>query len=426
MWDHLKSKNIKLPKITSEEIDEQVALVLRDMEKVGIKLDVPFLEKISKDVEKRLIELEKKVCDLAGSQFNLNSPSQMADVLYSKLKLSTEDLKRTKSGFSTAAGELRKLEEKHKIIKPILEYRELSKLLSTYLLPLPKMVDSEQRLHTTYGQDTTTGRLTSSDPNLQNIPIRGERGSEIRKAFIADPGKILISADYSQIELRIVACLSEDQAMVDAFSSGQDIHSRTAAEIFNVRQDKVTPDQRRVAKVVNFGVLYGMSPYGLSQALGIDQGDAAKFIDKYFAAHSGIEVYCNRMIQFAKTEGYVETLFGFKRKLTNINSHFRNLAESEKRMAINTPVQGSAAEVLKLAMINLHRELEKIRKKDQIFPRLLLTIHDELILEADKKDSPVLAKLLKETMESAIGLCVPLEVEVKMGQSWGEMTKISN
>ncbi len=424
MWSHLKDNGIKLPKITSKEINKQIEPVLREMEKVGIEINTKLLNNLAKDVEKRLKKIEKQIFDLAGEEFNINSPIQMAEIIYKKLKLSTEEIKKTKNGFSTAANELKKLEKKHKIIKPILEYRELSKLLNTYLRPLPLLVDENSRLHTNYGQDTTTGRLTSNEPNLQNIPIKGEFGQEIRKAFVASPGMKLISADYSQIELRVVACLADDKAMKEAFINNEDVHSKTAAEIFDTSIKKVTSDQRRVAKTVNFGVLYGMSPYGLSEALGIEQSKAAEFINRYFTVHSGIKDYCNHMIRQAHDEGYVETLFGFSRTLPNINSHYRNIADAEERMAINTPVQGTAAEILKLAMIELKKKLD-ILNKDGFKAQLLLTIHDELIVEAlDSAVFPV-AKIVKDSMENVINLCVPIMAEVKAGENWGEMKPLS-
>ena len=425
----MKDKGIKLPKIDWKKINKQVEPVLREMENNGIKLDVDSVNKLAKKIEGELVVLEKKIWELAGGDFNINSPVQMAEVLFSKLKLPTVGLKKTKSGFSTAASELKKLEDGHKIIAPILEYRELSKLLSTYLKPLPLLVDKNQRLHTHYGMDTSTGRINSNEPNLQNIPIRGERGSEIRKAFVAEEGNMLISADYSQIELRIVACLAEDEAMQAAFKSGEDIHTRTAAEIFNISADKVTKNQRRIAKTVNFGILYGQSPYGLAQTLGIDQHDAAEYIRKYFEVYKGISDYCTKMIDKAHGDGFVETLFGYTRTLPNINSPYHNVADAEERMAINTPVQGTAAEILKLAMIELSKKLITNRSRlggaqtgnYHRSSKLLLTIHDELIVEVPEKEAGKVAAIIKNVMENVVTLCVPLEAEVEIGKSWGEM-----
>lgn len=436
MWSHLKDKSIIIPKISWEEIDKKVEPVLRKMEQTGILVDVSIFEKLAKQSEEKLKILEKQIFKLAKGEFNISSPSQMAEVLFTKLKISTEGLKKTKTGISTAANELQKIEGKSKIIKLILEYREINKLLTTYLRPLPKLADKNGRLHTSYGQDTSTGRITSNNPNLQNIPIKGEMGGEVRRAFIASPGMELISADYSQIELRVVACLAEDEAMIEAFRKGEDIHTRTASEIFNVPIDKVTYDQRRVAKTVNFGIVYGQSPYGLAQTLKIDQKTAAEYINKYFQKHTGIKRYVDDVIAKAKKQGYVETLFGFRRALPNINSHDWPLASSEERMAINMPVQGTAAEILKLAMIDLDQKIDQmtndkcqisnknLNTKYQIqntaSVRMLLTVHDELVVEVPKKDVAKVAQLIKESMENVIKLCVPVVVEVEAGPNWGE------
>jgi len=414
MWSYLKKKGFKLPKITAKQISKQVEPVLRAMESTGIKVDLKVFGGLTKKLEKRVGVLKSEILELAGFDFNISSPLQMQEVLFEKLKLPTTDLKRTKSGISTAAAELKKIESKHKIIPLVLEYRELSKLLSTYLKPLPAMVDKKSRLHTTYGQDTTTSRLTSSDPNLQNIPIKGKYGPEIRKAFVADKGNKLVVADYSQIELRVVACLADDYVMQEAFSKGEDIHAKTASELFNIDIKKVNKAQRSLAKTVNFGVLYGMSPYGLSQALSISQRDAAEYIMKYFSVHGGIKDYCTRMIEAAKSEGEVETLFGYKRELLSIHSKNNNAREADERIAINTPVQGTAAEIIKLAMIALNKKLTKKQG------RMLLTVHDELVVETPTKEAKKVAKIVKDTMENVVKLCVPIEVEVGIGKNWEE------
>lgn len=413
MWSHIKEKGIKTPAITSKEIKKQLDPVLRSMEKEGIAVDVKKFRKLSEKLQQRVKILEGDIYRLAKGEFNIASPIQLSKILFEKLKLPTNKLKRTKQSFSTAASELRKIESDHKIIKPILEFRELTKLLSTYLKPLPVLVDKQGRLHTHYTQDTSTGRLTSEDPNLQNIPIKGKYGEEIRSAFVADKGKKLIVADYSQIELRVVACLSEDKAMLEAFNTNQDIHARTASELFNVNIKKITKDQRRLAKTVNFGVLYGMSPYGLSQALSIDLEEASKYIMRYFSVHSGVKDYCNEMIYRAKTEGDVETLFGFKRELVNINSPIRVASEADERIAINTPVQGTAAEIMKLAMIELDKKLPKSSK-------LILTVHDELVVEVPISQAKKIATLVKKTMEGVVTLCVPIKVDVGVGKNWAD------
>jgi len=405
---------IKIPPISSEKINEDIKPVLRKMEQVGIRIDCNVLHRLDQKLSKRLEELKQAIFKLAGHEFNVDSPSQMADVLFDELKLPVEGLKKTKTGISTAASELKKIENEPEIIKLILEHRELSKLISTYLRPLPLLVDEQDRLHTTYGMETTTGRLTSSEPNLQNIPIRGIYGLEIRSAFIASKGMKLVAADYSQIELRVVACLAQDRAMIESFKKGEDIHTRTASEIFDVPIKKVTKEMRRKAKAVNFGIVYGQTPYGLSQALGIDVQKAAEYIMHYFNVHKGIKDYINEMIVKAHTDGYVETLFGTKRYLPEINSKIRFIAEGEERMAINTPVQGTAAEILKLAMIELDKRLAKTGA------RMLLTVHDEIVVEAAEKEAEKVGRIVKEVMESVVTLCVPVEAEAGAGKNWAE------
>ncbi len=436
MWRHLKDKSIIVPKILSAEINEKVEPVLRGMEEAGIKLDIEKLKNLENKLSSDLQRLTNDIHQSAGVSFNIDSPAQIAGILFEKLKLPAEGLKRTKTGPSTAASELNKIKDEHQIISLILEYREIAKLLSTYLLPLPKMVDGNFRLHTHYAQDVATGRISSNDPNLQNIPIKGRYGEQIRAAFVAEDGYKLISADYSQIELRIVACLAEDKEMIESFNSGRDIHTETAAEIFNKRAEEVTSDERRFAKTINFGVLYGMSPYGLSQALNIGQDSATEYIRRYNHVYSGINAYCKKMIIEAKERGYVETLFGFRRLLPNINSEIRYIAEGEQRMAINTPVQGTAAEILKLSMIRLADQLQVFNQKSKIKnqkklatsnsclepakAKLLLTVHDELVLEAPAENAEKVAELARETMENVVKLCVPIEVKFDIGNNWQE------
>lgn len=409
-----KKKNCCLiPKIKSSAIKKQLEPILRQMEKDGVLIDVKKIQSLKQEVSRKIEEIRKEALKGLKTDINLDSPSQLADLLFNKLKLPTEDLKRTQSGFSTAASELFKIKSAHPAIAKILKYRELTKLDSTYLTPLPKLVDERSRLHTHYSQDARTGRLTSSEPNLQNIPIKGMYGEKIRQTIIAPPGSKLVAADYSQIELRVVACLAQDREMIKAFKSGVDIHSKTASLIFHKPLDKVTHDDRRTAKTINFGILYGMSPFGLSQALSIHQEEAARYIAEYFHIHSGIRNYMETVIQKARKTGYVVTLFGFPRRLLNINSDNRIAREAEERIAVNTPVQGTAAEILKLAMIELSK---KLRPK----AKLILTVHDELVIEAPENEARKIADLMKEVMESVVKLCVPIEVEVGIGQNWDE------
>jgi len=414
----------KIPHKKWSDIDREVGPVLRAMEKNGIKLDIKILRSLEKKLTAKSLKLETRICKLAGREFNISSPGQLSEILFSKLKLPTGDLRRIKSGISTSASELAKLEDKHKIIPAILEYRELKKLLSTYLEPLPTLVDDDSRLHTHFGQDTRTTRLTSSEPNLQNIPIKGEWGPEIRQAFIAERGYKLISADYSQIELRVVACLAGDKVMLKAFRDGIDIHAKTASELFRLPLSKVGHDHRRLAKTVNFGIVYGISPFGLSQTLGIARESAAEYIFRYFDIHKGIKKYCEEQINFAQKHGYVETLFGFRRKLPEINSDNRGAAEGAQRMAINTPVQGTAAEILKLAMIELHKKLSATSLKlSAKSAKMILTVHDELVIEAPAEKARELAKLVKKVMEGEVKLCVPVEVGVGIGDNWDAAKK---
>ena len=414
MWQAIK-KTAKSPRITDAEIRAQVEPVLREIEKNGILIDLSKIELLSKDVGKQIKKLEKEILSDLRTKINLDSPSQLSDILFKKLKLPTADLKKTQSGFSTAAGELYKIKNSHPAIPKILKYREFSKLKSTYLLPLPKLIAPDGRLHTHYTQDARTGRITSKDPNLQNIPIKGSYGEAIRKTFIAPRDKILIAADYSQIELRIIAAVAGDRHMTEAFVNNRDVHAETAALVFHKEVNQVTASERRFAKTINFGVLYGMTPFGLSQALNISQEEANRYIFEYFHAHQGIKEYIEETIFQARKRGFVETLFGFKRVLENITADNRVAREADERMAVNTPIQGTAAEILKLAMINLSKELKKFRES-----KLILTIHDELVVECRKSDFLEVTKLITQIMEEVVNLPIPIKVEVKSGNNLAE------
>jgi DNA polymerase-1 len=425
-----------VPKITSEQIFKQVEPVLREMEETGVMVNVPRIKQLKTQVSRKIAKLKKDILADLQTEINLDSPSQLSDLLFNQLKLPTEDIRRTQSGFSTAAGELYKIKHAHPAIPKILKYREFTKLVSTYLDPLPKLVDENNRLHTHYSQDARTGRMTSAEPNMQNIPIRGTYGEDIRKTIIAPPGYKLIAADYSQIELRIIACFSGDRQMMDAFVKGVDVHTRTASLLFHKTEDKISKEERRFAKTINFGVLYGMSPFGLSQALNIPQELAAKFIFEYFHNHQGVKEYIEEITYRARKTGAVETIFGFKRQLPNIKSETRALREADERMAVNTPIQGSAAEILKLSMIELHRKLNEqdpnnksqTNSKSQISnskqdgkkARLILTVHDELVVECPEKEAQEIAKLMVEVMENVVKLCVPIKVGVGIGNNWDE------
>jgi len=406
-----------------EEIEMPLVPVLFEMETEGIRLDVKALQTFAKTIRKRIEACEKKIIELAGTTFNVASPSQLADILFSKLDISTKGIKKTQTGYSTAASELEKLEDAHPIIPLISEYRELAKLESTYVLALPVLVQKDGRIHTTFNQAvTTTGRLSSSEPNLQNIPIRSDLGNEIRKAFIADKGKRLIAADYAQIELRLVAEIAKDEAFLQAFREGADIHTRTASQVWNIPESKVTPDQRQSAKAINFGILYGMGSRALARSTGMSFDEAQEFIDRYFSLHPALQTYMDATKLQAHEKGYVETPFGRRRYLPEIESGVPQLVAAAERMAINMPVQGAEADIVKMAMIAIHKWLET----SKLPARLLLQVHDELVLEVDEDAINAVARGVKELMEDVVKLDVPLAAEVEVGKNWGEMQEWKN
>jgi len=406
-----------------EKIELPLIPVLATMERNGVKIDSEFLNDMSKDVGKKLAALEIKIHKLAGVPFNIASPLQLKEVLFSKLNISTLGLGRTKTGISTAAGELEKLVGAHKIIPMILEYRELSKLQSTYLEALPQLVNAaDKRLHTSYNQTVTaTGRLSSSDPNLQNIPIRTPLGAQIRKAFIAERGNRLLSADYNQIELRIIASLAEDPTMIKIFKNGEDVHAATASEIHDVPLDKVTKALRRTAKEVNFGIIYGMGAMGLSQRQGISREKAKAFIDKYFQLHPKIAEYLEVTKRLALELGYVETIFGRRRYLPEIASSAPQIRSAAERAAINHPIQGTAADMIKLAMIALQEKLAAVSPK----AKMIMQVHDELVFEVPENDVPKTAAFIKETMENVFKLRVPIVVHIGVGKNWGTLKSVT-
>jgi DNA polymerase I len=401
-----------------EEIEMPLVPILFKMEVEGIELDTDGLGVFSKSLEKRINELTKKITKLAGVEFNLNSPSQLADVLFQTLGLPTKGIKKTKTGYSTAASELEKLWEMHEIVPLLSEYRELTKLQSTYVEALPKLVAKDGRIHTSFNQTVAaTGRLSSSDPNLQNIPIKTELGREIRKAFVAPRGKVLVAADYSQIELRLAAVIAKDKPFIQAFKDGADIHTRTAAQVWEVAEDNVTKEQRRAAKAINFGILYGMGPRSLSKSTGLSMSEAKDFIAKYFEIHTAIRTYLDETKRRAHEDGYVETLFGRRRYLPEIQSGVPMLVAAAERMAINMPLQGTASDIMKMAMLRVDGWLTQSR-----WPaKMLLQVHDELVLEVDKEAVEPVIKGVREMMEDVADFDVPLVVDVESGKNWGEM-----
>jgi DNA polymerase-1 len=397
------------------EIEWPIIPVLGQMELAGIKLDVPFLTQFGAKLRERLNILKAAIFDSAGEEFNLGSPAQLAQVLYGRLGLSTAGLKRGKTGFSTAAAELEKLRSAHPIVEMIMQYRELDKLMSTYVDALPNMVRHDGRIHTSFNQTIAqTGRLSSTNPNLQNIPVRTELGREIRQAFIAPKGRVLVSADYSQIELRVAAALSGDEAMIQTFKDGIDLHAQTAAELFEVELADVTKEQRYNSKTINFGVLYGMSAHGLAIATGMDREQAQHFIDRYFEVRPKLKSYIERTKKFAYDNQYTETVFGRRRPCPEIRSSNFQFRQAAERMAVNVPIQGTAADIYKLSMIRL---AEKLLPQDQ----LLLQIHDELIVETDEARGEEMAQLMREVMSSAFEIGVPLAVDTAVGTNWGQL-----
>jgi DNA polymerase-1 len=399
-----------------EEIELPLVPVLLKMEETGILLDVDYLREMADELGREIGELEEEIYKAAGERFNLNSPQQLGVVLFEKLGLPV--LKRTQKtrSYSTGAETLEELAARgYPVAELLLRWRELTKLKSTYVDALPSLVGPDGRLHTRFQQAVAaTGRLSSVNPNLQNIPIRTELGQRIRRAFIAPPGRVLLVADYSQIELRILAHIADEQALIDAFAAGEDIHRSTAATVFNVAPPLVTPDQRRAAKVINFGILYGMSAFGLSQNLGISQKEAEVFIRAYLDRYPGVKRYVEETLQSAEREGKVETLYGRVRWLPDIQSKNRGLRENARRMAINARIQGTAADLLKKAMVAVDRRLSGEHPES----KLLLTVHDELVFEVPEADAEAVARLAREEMEGVAQLKVPLAVEIGWGKSW--------
>jgi DNA polymerase-1 len=399
------------------EVEMPLVPVLVTMERNGVALDSELLRQMAHRLGKQLLELEAEIYNSIGHRFNINSPQQLGSVLFEELRL--PPARKTKSGYATGAAVLEELRGVHPVIELILSYRQLSKLKSTYIDALPALVNPKTgRLHTSFNQTrTATGRLSSSEPNLQNIPVRGEMAKEIREAFISPPGTSLLAGDYSQIDLRALAHLSQDPGLVTAFRQDADIHTATAAQLFSVKPSQVTPAMRRLAKTVNFGVIYGMSDYGLEQATELSRKEAAQFIAAYFEKYPGLKAYLETTKAEARRSGYVQTILGRRRHIPEINASNRQIREAAERMAINMPVQGTSADIIKIAMINLHREME--RRK--LGSKMLLQVHDELIFEVPREEMELMAKLVPEIMSTALALSVPLKVDIKTGSNWGEM-----
>jgi len=401
------------------KIELPLIIVLGQMENNGIKVNPQPLQKLGREVAVKLNKLEKEIYQQAKMKFNINSTKQLKEVLFEKLAIPTENIKKTKTGFSTAEEELVKMRDLHPIISLLQDYRELNKLQTTYLNALPTMInDKTGRIHSSFNQTiTATGRLSSTDPNLQNIPTRTEEGRKIREAFVAMSGYQLLGLDYSQIELRLAAHMSNDQKMIAAFKKNEDIHRATAAEINGVKLTEVTKNMRREAKAINFGLLYGQGPHGLSQAAGLPYWQATEFIKKYFAAYPNIKKMVDRFIKEAQKTGFSTTLFGRKRLLPEINSNIPLVRKAAERMAINTPLQGTAADLIKIAMVKI-ADLIKDREEDI---RMVLQIHDELIFEIKKDKIKTYSSQIKKIMEETLKLKVPIVVDESVGNNWGEL-----
>ena len=408
-----------------EEIEMPLIPVLAGMEMAGISLDVDFLARMSQELDTRMREIETQVHQAVGMPFNLNSTQQLSVALFETLKLPPPaGTRRTASGhYSTSAEVLEYLRGKHPVVDWLLEYRELSKLRSTYVDSLPTQINPHTgRVHTSYSQTAAvTGRLSSSDPNLQNIPIRSDLGRVVRQAFVAMPGHVLLSVDYSQVELRIVAHMADDQAMLAAFRAGQDIHTTTAAAVYGVPLDAVTKDQRRRAKAINFGLIYGMSAFGLTRTTDLTLADAEDFVAAYFRQFPGVKRYLDGIRRLAAEQGYVETLLGRRRYFPGLKTQRDvNVRNREEREAINAPVQGTAADIMKIAMLHVPSALDQAGLK----ARMLLQVHDELVLECPVNELAQAAQTVQQVMENAFQLKVPLETEARSGKNWGEMSPL--
>ena len=408
-------KTPKLYKVLTD-FDLPLIPVLYKMEKSGMLIDRAYFQNLKKEYNLEVNRLEKEVYDLADKEFNLNSPIQLSEILFTDLRLPTKGIKKTSRGYSTGAKELEKLKDLHPIIPKIVEYREAAKLLSTYIAPIPDLADQNDRIHTTFTQNVTaTGRLSSVSPNLQNIPVRTGEGKRIRAGFIAPEGKVLVSADYSQFELRLAAILSNDENLIKDFNSGIDIHTKTASEAFKVPFDQVSKEQRRAAKVVNFGILYGMSVKGLSEAANMTIAEAKNFIDNYFNLRAPIKQKLNEILEQAREEGYVETFYGRRRPTPDVKSTNFIIRQAAERAAANMPIQGTEADLMKRAMISVDKALPDGAK-------LIMQVHDSLIVECDKNISKDVANILQTKMESvAPELKIKLAVDVTIGHNWGEL-----
>ena len=397
------------------EVELPLVPVLREMEAAGVRIDVPKLKQAETALTEELNALEQRIYALAGEPFNINSPRQVGELLFDKLQLDSKAKKSKTGQYSTSEEVLVALKEKHEIVGLILDYRELKKLISTYISTLPSYIAEDGKIHTTYNQTVTaTGRLSSSNPNLQNLPIRSERGRFIREAVIPDEGCLFLSADYSQIELRLMAHFSQDEHMLAAFRSGQDIHAATAAKIYGLPIDQVTKDQRRKAKTANFGIIYGISAFGLAQQLDCGRSEAKQLIDDYFAAFPRVISYIESQKELARQKGYAETLFGRKRYLPDIHSQNATVRSFAERNAVNAPIQGTAADIIKMAMVSIHRRL----KEENLQAQMIMQVHDELNFNVPVTEVDRVREIVVSEMQNAVHLSIPLIAECGVGENW--------
>ncbi len=424
-----KSDGTEKPKISetqpsaTTDLDLAVTPVLEKMSNAGVLIDLQFLNKLGEEIKKRLLETEGGIYETVGHEFNLNSPKQLADVLFDELGLPV--IRKTKTGRSTDEATLQELKQANPAIPLILEYRQLYKLMSTYIEALPKYIDENNLVHSTFNVDgAATGRLSSTNPNLQNIPIKGDVGGELRKAFIAPKNRVLLGADYSQIELRILAHITDDPNLKKAFTDGIDIHTATASKIFKVSLDEVTKQQRMVGKTVNFATLYGQGPHALSEQLGVDFNTAKTYIEEYFAQFPKVKAWKAHVLAEAEKTGYVETIWGRRRYIPELKSTNRMFKAAGERAAINHPIQGTNADMIKKAMVNIDKEISSNKTLSENC-QLILTVHDELMFDCSPDQLKKVAAIVKEQMESVLELSVPVIVELKSGPSWGEMEKLT-
>ena len=397
------------------DMEMPLLYTLSDMEKEGILVNAEELKSYGENLQVRIQELESMIWEQAGEEFNINSPKQLGVILFEKLQMPGG--KKTKTGYSTAADVLDKLAPEHKIVADILEYRQLTKLKSTYADGLANYIDKGGRIHSTFNQTiTATGRISSTEPNLQNIPIRTELGRLLRKVFIPKEGFVFLDADYSQIELRVLAHMSGDEKLIQAYKEAQDIHRMTASQVFHIPFDEVTPLQRRNAKAVNFGIVYGISSFGLSQDLSITRKEAAQYIENYFETYPKIKGFLDGLVESGKENGYVATMFGRRRPVPELKSSNFIQRSFGERVAMNSPIQGTAADIIKIAMIRVHRRL----KEEQLKSRLILQVHDELLIETAKEEVEIVSQILEEEMKGAADLSVSLEIDMHTGENWYE------